>query len=408
MPVFEYKALDLNGKSQSGIIDAESAPAARQKLRTAKKYPVSVHEATDSTGTTAPDKPSLNTLFTRVKPIAIATMTRQLATLIGAGFPLVTALDTLIPQTGSPAFKKVLARVKDAVVEGQSFARALGLYPGIFSPLFVNMVRAGESSGTLEIILDQLADISEKQVALANRIKTTLAYPVFMSFFGALVLFLLLTFIVPSITTIFDDMNQVLPLPTRLLIATSDLLQIYWWLILAAMAALFLSLRLFTKTTRGQSIVHKTLLVIPVAGAMVQKLAVARFARTLGSLLENGVSMMPALETVQGITGNIHIAAAVRDAAGEVEKGQSLGDALAASGAFPELAIQMIQVGEQSGHLESMLVKVADIFENEVEAQLLRITSLLEPAMIVLMGGIVGFIVIAVCLPIFEMNQLIG
>ena len=407
MPVFEYKALDLNGKSLSGIINAESAPAARQKLRTAKKYPVSVQEASDSTGTAAPGQPSLDTLFTRVKPIAIATMTRQLATLLGAGFPLVTALDTLIPQTGSPALKKALARVKDAVVEGQSFARALGLYPGIFSSLFVNMVRAGEASGTLEIILDQLADISEKQVALANRIKTTLAYPIFMSIFGALVLFLLLTFIVPSITAIFDDMNQVLPLPTRLLIATSDFLQIYWWLILAIVAALFLSLRLLTRTTRGQSVADKTRLVLPVAGAMVRKLAVARFARTLGSLLANGVSMMPALETVQGITGNIHIAAAVRNAAAEVEKGQSLGNALAASGAFPELAIQMLQVGEQSGHLESMLVKIADIFENEVEAQLLRITSLLEPAMIVLMGGIVGFIVISVCLPIFEMNQLI-
>ncbi|MCP3950770.1 MAG: type II secretion system protein GspF [Desulfobacterales bacterium] len=334
-------------------------------------------------------------------------MTRQLATLLGAGFPLVTALDTLIPQTGSALLKKTLARVKDAVVEGQSFARALGQYPGIFSSLFVNMVKAGESSGTLEIILERLADISEKQVALANRIKTTLAYPVFMSFFGALVLFLLLAFIVPNITAIFEDMQQVLPLPTRLLIATSDLLQIYWGLILIVIAVLFLTMRLFKSTARGQSAVDRIGLALPIAGAMVRKLAVARFTRTLGSLLENGVSMMPALETVEGIAGNVHIAAAVRKAAAEVERGQSLGNALAASKTFPDLAIQIIQVGEQSGNLEPMLVKAADIFENEVEGQLLRITSLLEPAMIVLMGGIVGFIVIAVCLPIFEMNQLI-
>ncbi len=407
MPVYEFKALDDRGKSVSGIIDAESALSARQKLRASKKYPVSVSETTNSTDSANPAKPSLTGLLSRVKPLEIAIMTRQLATLLGAGFPLVTALDTILPQTRSQTFKRALAQVKDAVVEGQSFARALEQYPGIFSPLYINMVRAGESSGTLEVILERLAEIAEKQVALSNRIKTTLAYPVFMSFFGALVLFLLLAFIVPSITSIFEDMNQVLPLPTRLLITTSELLKAYWWLALIGGTVLFLVLRMLKKTTRGQIFTDKVALVLPVAGTMFKKLAVARFARTLGSLLENGVSMMPALETVKNITGNVHIASAVDTATLEVEKGQSLGDSLAASSAFPGLSIQMIQVGEQSGNLEPMLAKIADIFENEVEAQLLRMTSLLEPAMIVLMGGIVGFIVISVCLPIFEMNQLI-
>jgi len=407
MPVFEYKALDLKGKTHSGIIDAESAPAARQKLRASKKYPVSVREAIDSADSSDSGKPSLTGLFFRVKPLEIAIMTRQLSTLLGAGFPLVTALDTLLPQTRSQTFKKALAQVKDSVIEGQSFARALEQYPGIFSPLFINMVRAGESSGTLEIILERLADISEKQVALSDRIKTTLAYPVFMSFFGTLVLFLLLAFIVPSITSIFEDMNQVLPLPTRLLISTSDLLKKYWWIIFIGIAGLVLSLRTVKKTARGKFLTDKIMLTLPVIGTMLRKLAVARFARTLGSLLENGVSMMPALETVKNIVGNIHIANAVEAATREVEKGQGLGDSLAASYAFPGLSIQMIQVGEQSGNLETMLVKVADIFENEVESQLLRITSLLEPTMIVLMGSVVGFIVISICLPIFEMNQLI-
>jgi general secretion pathway protein F len=406
MPVYEYKALDFNGKSQSGIIDAESAPAARKKLRTLKKYPISVREAIDSADTTATG-PALALLFARVKPIEIATMTRQLATLLGAGFPLVTAMDALIPQTRSPVFKKTLARVKDAVVKGQSFAQALAQYPGIFSPLFINMVRAGESSGTLEIILDRLADINEKQVALTNRIKTTLVYPVFMSFFGALVLFLLLTFIVPSITGIFADMNQTLPLPTRLLISTSSLLKTHWWLLLLFVAALLFAGRLIKNTAGGQQVADKLALSMPVTGAMLRKLTVARFARTLGSLLENGVSMMPALATVSGITGNVHVAEAINAAAREVERGQNLGDSLAASKVFPGLSIQIIQIGEQSGNLESMLVKVADIFENEVESQLLRMTSLIEPVLIVLMGTIVGFIVIAICLPIFEMNQLI-
>ena len=407
MPVYEYKAIDLKGKAHSGIINAESAPSARQKLRAARKFPVSINETIDSTASAQAGTPSLPSLFARVKPLELAIMTRQLAILLGAGFPLVTALDTLIPQTKSHIFKKILAQVKDSIVEGQSFAQALDQYPGTFSQLYVNMVRAGESSGALELILDRLADISEKKVALSNRIKTTLAYPIFMSVFGALVLFLLLAFIVPSITSIFEDMNQVLPLPTRLLISTSDLLKEYWWIILLGIAALIFSLRAVKKTARGMFLTDKLMLALPVTGTMLRKLAVARFSRTLGSLLENGVSMMPSLETVKNIVGNIHIANAVKAATKEVEKGQGLGDSLAASNAFPSLSIQMIQVGEQSGNLENMLVKIADIYENEVETQLLRITSLLEPTMIVLMGSIVGFIVISICLPIFEMNQLI-
>ncbi len=407
MPVYEYKAIDLKGKAHSGIINAESAPSARQKLRAARKFPVSINETIDSTASAQTGTPSLPSLFARVKPLELAIMTRQLAILLGAGFPLVTALDTLIPQTKSHIFKKILAQVKDSIVEGQSFAQALDQYPGTFSQLYVNMVRAGESSGALELILDRLADISEKKVALSNRIKTTLAYPIFMSVFGALVLFLLLAFIVPSITSIFEDMNQVLPLPTRLLISTSDLLKEYWWIILLGIAALIFSLRAVKKTARGMFLTDKLMLALPVTGTMLRKLAVARFSRTLGSLLENGVSMMPSLETVKNIVGNIHIANAVKAATKEVEKGQGLGDSLAASNAFPSLSIQMIQVGEQSGNLENMLVKIADIYENEVETQLLRITSLLEPTMIVLMGSIVGFIVISICLPIFEMNQLI-
>ena len=222
MPVYEYKALDLKGKTHSGIIDAESAPSARQKLRVSKKFPVSINEATDAVSSGKTGTPAVSGIFSRVKPAEIAVMTRQLATLLGAGFPLVSALDLLIPQTKSPVFKKILAQVKDAIVEGQSFAQALDQYPGTFSPLYINMIRAGESSGTLEIILERLAEISEKQVALNDRIKTTLAYPLFVSFFGAIVLIILLMFVVPSITSIFEDMNQTLPLPTRLLISTSS------------------------------------------------------------------------------------------------------------------------------------------------------------------------------------------
>jgi len=407
MPVFEYKVIDVKGKTRAGIIDAENAPAARQKLRLAQKFPVSVEEvkqviAADQGG----QRPALN-LFTRVKPADIAATTRQLATLLGTGFQLVAALDLLIPQTKSASLKRALARVKDALGEGQSFARALEQFPSIFSSLYINMVRAGESSGTLEIILERLADISENQVALNERIKTTLAYPLFVSFCGVVVLIVLLLFVVPSITSIFADLDQVLPLPTRMLLFTSDLFTTFWWLILLGLAGLVFFLRAAANTRQGRLYQDRILLRLPVVGPLVRKSAIARFSRTLGSLLENGVAMLPALDTVKNITGNAIISRAVQAAADEVEKGKGLGKALMETPVLPSLAIQMIDVGEQSGNLESMLAKIADIFEGQVEAQLLRAVALLEPVMILLIGCLVGFIVLSICLPIFEMSQLV-
>jgi general secretion pathway protein F len=407
MPVFEYTALDDRGKSTSGIIDAEGAQAARQKLRTSGIFPVSIKETQETEPKKGPGTFSLSSRFSRIKPVEVAMMTRQLATLVGAGFPLVSALDALVPQTKSHGFQKILAQIKDLIVEGNSFARALSNYPGQFSPLYVNMVRAGETSGTLEIVLERLADITEKQQALKNRIQTALAYPIFMLVIGTAVLFILLIYIVPSITSIFADMNQVLPTPTRILILLSDFLKSYWWSVVIIIAAGVVFLHRLKKTAKGRYWIDKTMLLLPGIGILVKKLSVARFARTLGSLLENGVSMLIALDIVKNIAGNKLISDSVETAAIEVGKGQGLGVALAGSGFFPQLSIQMIQVGEQSGQLETMLTKISDVFENEVETTIMRLTSYLEPVMILVMGSIVAFIVLSICLPIFEMNQLI-
>lgn len=334
-------------------------------------------------------------------------MTRQLATLLGAGLPLVPAIAALTSQTRSQSFKKMLAKIKDSIVEGNSFARSLSLFPGTFSALYINMVTAGETSGALEIVLERLADITEKQQALKNRIRSAMAYPILMSLIGVLVLFLLLTFIVPNITSIFTDMNQTLPAPTLFLIRISDIFKIYWWIILIGIAAAVLILRRINKTVKGGYVFDKIKLQLPRLGLLTKKLAVARFSRTLGSLLENGVSMLPALGIVKNIVGNALIADAIEDASKEVSKGKGLGSALAESKIFPDLSIQMIQVGEQSGKLEEMLNKVADVFESEVEGSIMTMTSLLEPVMILMMAVIVGFIVLSICLPIFEMSQLV-
>lgn len=407
MPVFEYTALDERGKSTSGIIDAEGKRAARQKLRSSGMFPVALKETLEAVPKKQARSFSLSRRFSRIKPAEIAIMTRQLATLIGAGFPLVSALDALLPQTKSHGLQRILARIKDLIVEGNSFAQALAQYPGTFSPIYVSMVRAGESSGTLEIVLERLADVTEKQLALVNRIKTALAYPVFMLMVGVLVLFVLLTYIVPSISGIFADMNQVLPAPTRILIYLSTFFKSFWWVILALLVLLLVALAQFKKTERGRYWLDRTTLRLPMFGTLARKLAVSRFSRTLGSLLENGVSMLISLEIVKNIAGNRLISDAVAEAAEGVGKGQGLGAALDQSQVFPSLAIQMIQVGEQSGDLEKMLYKIADVFENEVESTIMRLTAYLEPVMILVMGGIVGFIVLSICLPIFEMNQLI-
>ena len=408
MPVYEYSALDINGKNTSGIVDAESALAARRKLRASKIFPVSIKEASSTTAEKESKTFSLVQFFSRsIKSSEISMMTRHLATLVGAGFPLVSAIDTLIPQTGSHVFKKTLSHIKDSIIEGKSFADGLSLYPGIFSAIYINMVRSGETSGTLEIVLERLADIAEKQQALRSQIRSALLYPALMLIVGAVVLFFLLAYIVPNITSIFSDMNQILPAPTRFLIAFSDLFKHYWWVIFIVIFGAIFAVRSIKKTSKGNFLLDKSLLSFPLVGTLARKLAVARFSRTLGSLLENGVPMLHALKIVKNIVGNIIISNAVEVAAKEVEGGQGLGMVLAKSRVFPNLFTQMVLVGEQSGELEKMLKKAADVYENEIEISVMNITSMLEPVMILIMGIIVAFIVVSICLPIFEMNQLV-
>lgn len=407
MPVYEYKALDRKGKNLSGIIDAESAAVARQKLRGSSIYPVSIKQVDGASTVSSRDLKSIR-IFDRVKPAEISMMTRQLATLLDAGFPLVTAIDALVPQVSSQSFKKVIAQVKTTVVEGSSLSNALAAYPRIFSPLYINMVHAGESSGTLEVVLERLADLSEKQESLRSRIRSKMFYPVFMTIFGAAILAFLLTVIVPNITSIFITMEKTLPAPTRFLIASSDLFKSFWWLILLLIFVFFYVVRRINRTSKGRHFFDRLKLSAPLFGPLSKKLTVARFSRTLASLLENGVTMLIALDIVKNIVGNVLISKAIENTAEEVGKGQALGQALSTHDIFPHLAIQMVQVGEQSGDLEKMLDKLATIYESESEATIMGLTSIIEPVMILIMGVVVGLIVLSIMLPILEMNQLVS
>jgi len=406
MPVFEYTALNDKGRRVNGIIDAESAPAARLKLRANQVFPVQIRQA-QAEMPKAGEGFFARLALRRVKTGEITTMTRQLATLVGAGFQIDAALNALIAQTPSQGIKRLLAQIKEAIVAGASFSQAMAQHDQTFSPLFVNMIHAGENSGTLDIVLERLAEIHEKQQALRTRIQMAMTYPILMAVIGTLVLFFLLTFIVPSITGIFSDMHQTLPTPTRLLILVSSFFKSWWWAIAVPLCFVPVGLNAIKRRPAGRLALDRFKLRLPLTRSVVQKLAVARFARTLSSLLENGVSMLVALDIVRNVTGNTLIAQAVENAAIEVGQGKGLAPALTASGLFPPLAIQMIQLGEQSGELEAMLAKIAQAFETEAETSVMRATTLLEPVMIMVMGALVGFIVLAICLPIFEMNQLV-
>ena len=318
-----------------------------------------------------------------------------------------SALASVITQTDSARLKTVLAQLREKIVEGQSMADALQAYPHIFSGVYTNMIRAGETSGTLELVMERLADISEKQEAMKSRIRAALTYPVLMLILGSAILFFLMTYVVPNITGIFAEMEHTLPTPTRILIQISDLLRDYFIVIFIALLLLIIAARQLFKTKKGGRFFDRALFTIPVIRGIMRKLVAARFAHMLGSLTENGIPMLAALKVVRGISGNRLFAETIDKAAEDVSKGQGLAQSLRGVELMPPLAVQMIEVGEQSGALEKMLYKIADFYERQLENQLLGLTALMEPLMIVVMGLIIGFIVLSICLPIFEMNQLV-
>ena len=408
MPVYEYTALDRAGKNVVGIIDADSTVAARQKLRASGKYPVQIKETTAKAKSESAAGFSLPSLFNRITPDDIHALTRQLATLLNAGIPLVGALDALMEQTTSPPLKKIIAQIKESVNEGNSLTVSLTRHPKLFSNIYINMVRAGEASGSLDVVLDRLAEFGEHQQALKGRFQAALVYPVFMAIIGTGVLFFLLSFVVPNLTRIFTEMKQVLPLPTTILIWFSDFMRSYWWAILVVIVAIIIGIREFIKSPKGRHIWDTLKLHLPVIGQINRKIALSRFGRTLGSLLQSGVPLITSLQIVRNIVNNVLIGAVIDEAMEDIQAGKSLNLALSKSIWFPPVFRQMVSVGEQSGDLEGMLHKVADAYEREVETRITGMTALIEPIMILFMAAIVGFIVISILLPIFEMNQMIN
>lgn len=408
MPVYEFTALTSSGKKLKGIVDADSLTAARQKIRSQGQYPVELKETSAKTAATPTSLLSKRFhLGQAIKQQEVHIATRQLATLLGAGIPLVPALSGLIEQTGNRSFKTVLAQIKDAVNEGNSLTSALGNHPRLFSKIYVNMVRAGEASGSLDVVLERLAEFGENQHAIRSRVKAAMLYPLFMAIVGIVVLFLLITFIVPSITSVFEGTKQALPTPTIVLIALSSLLKQFWWAILLVVFGAIAAARWYIGTPAGRQRWDRFKLSAPGISDLSIKTASARFSRTLASLLQSGVPLITSLQIVKNIVDNVVLADLVNDACAELEKGTSLSHFFKGNEWFPPMLVQMMAVGEQSGALDKMLAKAADSYEKEVESKILALTSLIEPVMILSMGMVVSFIVVSILLPIFEMNQLI-
>lgn len=401
MPVFKYKAINSQGNTVDGTIDAETVKTATDKLKKDGFFPSAIDEVQKGQG-------GKFTLFKGVNTAELAISTRQFSTLISAGLPLEASLATLSEQTEDQKLSQVLSQVREKVSEGGSLANSLKDHKHIFSDIYTSIVKAGEASGNLDVVLLRLADFLEKQAALRSKVRSAFVYPIFMFVVGSGVLAFMMTFVIPRITKIFEESKKALPIMTVLLINVSNFITEYYYLIFIFFAGLLYILYRYSKTDKGREQKDRLSLKIPIFGKINRMVILARFTRTLGTLLSSGIPLLDALRIGGEVSGNQVYIKSLRDVSENVKEGTSLARPLENSGVFPPLVTRMIAVGEQTGELEEMLDKVADSYDQQVETNLQALTSLLEPIMIVVMGGIVGFIVLAILLPIFDITSTIS
>ena len=411
MPVYQYRGYKADGASATGIVDAESPKVARLKLRKDGVFPTEMAEQEGATKTVIPRSSSQLIAGVARSPVLtvsdVALMTRQLATLLVAGLPLVDALGVLMDQTEKKGVKGLLADVREAIRGGASYSAVLERYPRDFSSIYVHMVRAGEASGALDQILFRLAEFLEKQLALKNKVTNAILYPAIMLVVGTLVLFFLVTFVVPKITAVFAHSKQALPWPTIVLMEISQFCSDYWMVLLAGILIGIWGLRRFKKTETGRVLADRLLLQLPLIGQVARMVSISRLASTLATMLSSGVQLLEALDVSRRVMNNRVLEQAVEEARQNIREGETIAEPLKRSGQFPPLVTHMIAVGEKSGEMEEMLRRIGQIYDGEVDRVITRFTSLLEPIMIVVMGVVVLFIVVAILLPIFEMGQMV-
>ena len=408
MPVYEYVGIDAKGKRASGVVDAENERAARQKLRRMSVFPTTlgIQGATKAPKLGLSSNIDLSRYFQRVKVQDVAMMTRQLSTLVAAGIPLVDSLTALIEQVDNVKLRSILSQVKDLVTGGTKLSDALKNHPKVFSEIYINMINAGESSGALEIVLSRLADFTEGQSKLRSRIIGAMIYPAIMSIVGVALMGMLLVYVVPKVTKIFEDVNATLPLPTRILMGASNAIKDYWYIFLVLIPVAIYAFRRYIRTPGGKEWFDKRMLKAPLFGKLQRMIMISRFARTLSTLLASGVPLLAAMDIVRNIVTNTVIKNVIEQTRDNVREGQSVGETLKRSGEFPPIVTQMITIGEKTGELERMLERVADSYDSQVDNAISTLMTLLEPMMILVMAGVVSFIVMSILLPIMKLNQL--
>ena len=422
MPTFHYIALDANGQETAGSIDASSEIDAINSLRAQQYYPtqvvqegkgdVSAIKSRASKGTAAKSRSKGNAkpaASVNVKGKTLMVFTRQLATLIDSGLPLLRGLTVLGRQEPVPAMKRTITTLADSVQTGSTFSESLSQFPRIFNKLYINMVKAGELGGVLEIVLNRLAEYQEKAQKLKNKIVAAMVYPIIVMIIAVLIMVFLMLVIVPKFEKIFDDMipggREKLPWLTQMVIGASRSVGEYIWFILIGIAVLFIFWKIFSASPGGKIIIDRMKLRIPLFGDVLRKSAISRFSRTLGTLVTSGVPILQALNITRETAGNIVVSDAINKVHDAVKEGESMVAPLEGSGVFPPMVISMVDVGEETGQLPEMLLKIADVYEDEVDNSVSALTSLLEPIMIVMLAVVVGVIVMALFLPLISVIQ---
>jgi general secretion pathway protein F len=403
MALFSYKGMNPQGKDVKGEVNAENLSSAKQKV---KQMGVMLLEIKEQKSDLKKSSTSTVSFGGNISITDLSLMTRQLATLLRAKIPIVESLKALIDQSENPKLRIILSEVRQKVNEGSSLSKAFGEYPKTFDSIYINMIDAGESSGTLEIVLLRLAEFTEAQMKLRSKIKGALTYPIIMIAVAVLMMALIFIFVIPKITKIFITMKKELPLQTKVCIWISAFLKSYWWLVIIGTFVGYYFFKRYINSKKGRPVWDAFLLKSPIIGELVMMINVGRFCSTLATLLNSSVPILASLRIVENLLSNVHMKAAVSESKEFVSKGMSMTTPLVKSGHFPPMVTHMIQLGEKSGEVETMLNIVAENYNDEVEAKLSGLTSILEPIMIVGMGISVAFIIFSVVVPMMELNTL--
>ena len=404
MPVYEYKGLIAGNRSTRGMVDADSPRAARSKLRADGIFPTQLVEGkTRSVASEALSRFKLPELR-RVPALDLSLFTNQLATLIGAGIPLVESLSALTEQVENARLKTVVGRLRESVNHGSTLGDAMAEHPQVFSDLYQSMVRAGESAGALELVLTRLSKYIEGQMELSNKVISAMMYPLIMIGMSLVVMGVLLVKVIPTIAGLLEDLNQPLPLPTMVVISVSKLVTDWWLPASVTLAATFLIWARYIQTVRGRLVRDRLRLRLPVLGRVVRYVSISRFTRTLATLLEGGLNIVAALDIAKRVSANAVIGAAIDDAKAAITKGATIAGPLRQSGQFPPMVMHMVSVGEASGELSTMLAKVADTYDELVQNSLNRFTALMGPTLLILVALLVVMVILSTLLPLMNLT----